>query len=73
MKFEEYLKEKVSAKDIKKAKEVGLATAKEVFGDKFDEKEANKLIDDVIEKEKDKAEDGETLAAIISNSFRADK
>ena len=73
MKFDEYLNlnEKLSKEDIKKAKEVGMATAKKVFGKDFDEEKANELIDGVIEKEKDKAEDGEALAAIISNSFRA--
>ena len=61
-----------SKDDIKKAKEVGLETAKKVFGDEFDEKEANKLIDDVIKDNKGKVKDGEELSAIIANSFRAE-
>jgi fructose-specific phosphotransferase system component IIB len=70
MKFDEYLKEEISKDDIKKAKEVGIATAKEVFGDDFDEKKANETIDGMIKDHKDKAEDGEDLSAIVANAFR---
>jgi len=70
MNFDQYLSEGVSEEDIKKAKEVGMKTAKEVFKDDFDEEKAKKMIDDIVKKHKDKAKDGEDLAGIIANSFR---
>ena len=68
--FKEYLKlyEELSDEDIKKIKEVGIATAKTIFGDKVDEDKANEVIDGVIEKNKDK--DAKTVSAIVKNSFR---
>ena len=72
MLFEEYLREgKISDEDIKKAKKAGIETAKEIFKKDFDEKKAEKMIDDIIEKNKDKVDDEEHLSALIINSFRA--
>lgn len=68
--FAQYcLTEELSEDDIKKIKEVGHATAKEVHGDQYKEDEASKLIDDVIEQNKDK--DPEAVSAIVQNSFRS--
>jgi hypothetical protein len=68
MTFEQYFKEELSAADKKKIKEVGISTAKDVFGDKYDEERAIKLIDDVIEKNKDKK--AIEVSGIVANSFR---
>lgn len=68
--FKGYFTEELSDADIKKIKEVGISTAKDVFDDKYDEAKANKVIDGVISKNKDKS--AEDVAAIVQNSFRAE-
>jgi len=68
--FKTYFTEELSDADIKKIKEVGISTAKKVFDDKYDETKANKMIDGVISKNKDKSADD--VAAIVQNSFRAE-
>jgi hypothetical protein len=67
--FKEYLKlyEELSDEDIKKIKEVGIATAKVVFKDDFDEDKANEVIDGIIEKNKDK--NAEDISGILKNTF----
>lgn len=70
--FEQEEKGKISKEDIKDAREAGLTAAKKIFGDEYDEKKAEKLVDDMIKKYKDKVDDVEDLIQTLVNAFRGE-
>ena len=69
------LKEDVLSKEHeKKAREAGHATAKAVFGKEYDQAKADKTIDEVLKKFKEKhdKDDPGDIIAIVQHAFRGD-
>jgi hypothetical protein len=70
----DFIKSNIQLEPVTEAEDkiysVGLETAKEVFGDKYDEAKAKKMIRDIISKGKAEGMSDEDIAGRVQSSFR---